>query len=238
MIRTALALILLAAPTVASAQDCAAYAQFKAGTTLTFQSLDAKGKPQATTTTQTTAVAPAGAGLAATLHGETKDDKGKVTNTVDYTATCEKGDVHVDMRAFLSPDTMTMYKDWDVTIDAKQVDYPSALAAGKTLPDGTVKATMAMRGATPGMPGSGGTMELLLTNRAVVGLEHVTVPAGGFDAWKITYDAKTTIMTIAPFRIGLRVTEWYVPGLGAVKSETMSSQGRLMGTSQLTAVSP
>jgi hypothetical protein len=148
------------------------------------------------------------------------------------------GEVRLDMRAFLSSDTMAAYKDWDVKIDADHVDYPAALAAGQVLPDGHVKMTMAMRGATPGMPGSGGTMTLDLVNRTVVGPERVTVPAGAFDAWKISYDANTTIMTIAPFKIGLRVTEWWVPGLGPVRSETTSAKGNPMGSSQLTAITP
>lgn len=238
MYRFAAAAVLLSAPGLAAAQDCASYAQFKAGTVLTQQSLDAKGKPQGLTTAKTTAVKPVDGGLEATVHAETVDSKGKVSNVLDYSASCLAGAVRVDMRAFLASDTMSAYKDWDVKIDADHVDYPAALAAGLALPDGHVKMTMAMRGATPGMPGSGGSMTLDLVNRAVVGPERVTVPAGAFDAWKISYDANTTLMTVAPFKISLHVTEWWVPGLGAVRSETTSAKGNPMGSSQLTAVAP
>lgn len=237
-LRTLAILGLLAGPRLAAAQDCGSYALFKTGTTLTQASLDPKGKLVSTTTSHTTASTPVDGGLRATIHAESIDPQGKSPSAMDYTVTCVGGTIAIDMRAFMSDSTMAAFKDADVKIEANQIDFPAQLAAGQQLPEGTMKMTMTMKGATPGMPGSGGTIDLRLYNRTVVGPEKVTVPAGTYDAWKIAYDSKTTITTIAPFKMEMHVTEWFVPGIGAVRSETTSAQGRPFGSSQLTAITP
>jgi hypothetical protein len=75
------------------------------------------------------------------------------------------------------------------------------------------------------------------TNRKVNSTEKITTPAGSWDAHKITYDGYFRIKMIGiGVPMNLKVTEWFVPNFGIVKSETYDKNGKLMGSSMLTAI--
>jgi ribosomal protein L11 len=115
----------------------------------------------------------------------------------------------------------------EIKVDSKDMMYPTGLAAGQTLPDASITISA----------GSGGVnlmnMVVNITNRKVAGNESVTVPAGTFDCFKITYDVETKFM----FKISSTVTEYVSYGVGNVKTETYDKKGKLMGTSLLTEIS-
>jgi hypothetical protein len=102
--------------------------------------------------------------------------------------------------------------------------YPSGLSAGQTLDDASITISA----------GTGGVTIMNLTvkiiNRKVVGPETVTVPAGTFDCFKITYDMETKMM----FKINTSVAEYINMGAGNVKTETFDKKGKLIGSTVLT----
>lgn len=230
--------ILLGAPLTASAQDCSSFAAFREGTSMTYTGLDAKGKETGSTTTVTTAVAPADGGLRAELRSDSVNAKGKPIGTVEYAATCAGGRVDLDMKAFVSPEQTSAYEGWTMSTEGNELVYPSDLAAGQSLPDGSVVVTMTMQGAPAGMPAGMTTtrMEVHLLHRQVQAAEQVTVPAGTFDAFRITYTSEVLISGMMKMTTETAGTEWYVPGLGAVKTES-TKDGKLQGSSVLSAMS-
>ena len=163
------------------------------------------------------------AGTEYKLQMEVTDSKNN-KSTHEYTMRCEGGNFYVDMRNFVDQKSMESFKDMEVKVDSKDMMYPAGLAAGQTLPDASITISA----------GSGGVslMNLVvnITNRKVAGTESVTVPAGTFECYKITYDVETKLM----FKISTTVTEYVNMGAGNVKTETYDKKGKLMGSSVLT----
>lgn len=75
-------------------------------------------------------------------------------------------------------------------------------------------------------------MSFMVTNRKVIGKESVTTPAGTFECYKISYDIATKMM----INMKTKATEWYARGTGLIKSETYSTDGKLMGSNVLTSI--
>ena len=83
-----------------------------------------------------------------------------------------------------------------------------------------------------------GDVNMEITNRKVEQQETLSLPAGSFDCYKITYATtiKVKMMGIG-FPIHMQVTEWFAPKLGRmVKSETYTKNGKLAGTTQLESI--
>lgn len=221
---------LLATPAVAAAEDCASMSLFRQGAHQVRTSYNAKGKETGTASLDVLSVSTAGAVTTATARSVTTS-KGKETGAVDFTMTCEGGEYRVDMRAMVPSESTEAYKDFTLTLEGGDLGYPSALAAGLALPDASMTMTFTMAGAPAMIPPT--TMIYTASNRVVVGPEPITTPAGAFSTWKITYDSTVDMKGMVKVTTVTNATEWYVPGLGAVKSEVWS-RGNLEGTTVLT----
>ena len=209
-------------PVFVIAQDCGYYSMTK-GMMFSYQNLDAKGKVTSSSRSTCIDVVQIPAGTEYKLQMEVTDSKNN-KSTHEYAMRCEGGNFYVDMRNFVDQKSMESFKDMEVKVDSKDMMYPAGLAAGQTLPDASVTISA----------GSGGVslMNLVvnITNRKVAGTESVTVPAGTFECYKITYDVETKLM----FKISTTVTEYVNMGAGNVKTETYDKKGKLMGSSVLT----
>ncbi len=210
---------------VSSAQDCGFYSMSK-GMALGYQNLDAKGKITGTNRTTCLDVSSVGTATLYKMKGEYSDAKNNLT-TREFELKCEDGNFYLDMQSILDPKSMEGFKDMEVSVDANDMMYPSVLIAGQPLPDASI--TIAAS--------SGGVnlmnMVVNITNRKVIGSESVTVPAGTFDCYKITYDVETKLM----FKIVSTVTEYVNMGVGSVKTETYDKKGKLAGSTVLIEVS-
>lgn len=226
-------LALYAALNLAHAGDCASHPLFTPGTTLTMSQFDAKGKPSGATTSRTASAAPVEGGLQAQIHAESTDAKGKATSTLDYTLACTADGFGVSARAFLADDLTEAYKDQKFTVEATDVVFPDALTAGQALPDGQIKMTFTPDPPEPGMIAT--VVGVALTGRTVEAVEPVTTEAGTWTAYKIHTQATHTITTILTVNIKTEIVEWYVPGVGVVRSQSLR-KGKLAGESRLTSL--
>jgi hypothetical protein len=77
------------------------------------------------------------------------------------------------------------------------------------------------------------TMTVVVTNRKVEAVENITVPAGTYECYKITYDIESKMM----FKVQTKAVEWYSMNIGLVKSETYDQKGKLAGSSELKSCS-
>jgi hypothetical protein len=137
---------------------------------------------------------------------------------------CEDGTFYVDMQNFIDPKSMQAFKDMEVSVNSNDMMYPAGLAPGDSLPDASVTVSAATGGVS--------LLNLLIniSNRQVIGTESVTVPAGTFECFKITYNVETKMM----FKIYSVVTEYVNMGVGNVKTETYDKKGKLLGSTLLT----
>lgn len=206
-----------------SAQDCGYYNMTK-GMVLGYQNTDAKGKVTGTTRTSCIDVSQMGASVNYKVKSDYTDAKSEKQSSHEYTMRCENGKFYVDMQSFIDPKSMEGFKDMEISVEGNDMMYPSDLSAGQTLPDANITISA----------GSGGVsimnMVVTITNRQVVGTETVTVPAGTFECFKITYNIETKLM----FKVNCTVTEYVNMGVGNVKTETFDKKAKLLGTTLLT----
>ncbi len=210
-------------PVLVIAQDCGYYSMSE-GMVLGYQNLDAKGKLTGSSRTTCLSVTKVGAATMFKVKSDYTDAKNEKPSSHEYTMRCEDGKFYVDMQSFIDPKSMEGFKDMEISVDGNDMMYPSGLSAGQTLPDANIKISAA----------SGGVnimnMVVTITNRQVVGSESVTVPAGTFDCYKITYNIETKLM----FKVNSTVTEYVNMGVGNVKTETYDKKGKLLGSTVLT----
>ena len=210
---------------VISAQDCGYYSMSK-GMVLAYQNLDAKGKVTGTNRTTCLDVSTLGSTTLYKIKGEYADAKNNLT-TREFEMRCEDGNFYVDMQSLIDPKSMEGFKDMEISVDANDMMYPSVLTAGQVLPDANITISAATSGVNLM------NMVISISNRKVVGTESVTVPAGTFECYKITYDIETKLM----FKIASTVTEYVNMGVGNVKTETFDKKGKLAASTVLIEVS-
>jgi hypothetical protein len=215
-------MLVLALNGISTAQDCGIY-NLSEGMVTAYQNQDAKGKVSSTNRSTCLSVSKAGAATIFKMKSEFADVKNKNQSTKEYQMKCEGGEFYVDMQSMVDPKSMEAFKGMEVSVDSKDLIYPAGLAAGQVLPD----ASITISAATGGV--SLLNLVINITNRQVVGTETVTVPAGTFDCFKITYNVETKMM----FKVSATVTEYVNMGAGNVKTETFDKKGNLSGTTLL-----
>lgn len=193
------------------------------------ESANPKGKPTGTNITTVKSVSGSPDALVASVHTDSFDKKGKPTGAFDFDVACKDGSMLMDMRNFWPADASEAYADYDMTLLANVLDYPAAPTAGAALPEGQMAMKFTMKDAPEMMPI---TMAMTIKDRSVVGPESVTTPVRTFDAWKVTSVQKMVTTSVVDFTVTMDVTEWYVPGLGVVKTST-ARKGKPLGTTTL-----
>jgi len=204
------------------AQDCGYYSMLK-GMVLGYQTLDAKGKLTGTVTTTCMDVVNTGNVVLFKLKSEYADGKNSNQSTREFAMKCEDGNFYMDMNSLIDPKSMESFNGMEVKVDANDMVYPSSLSAGQTLPD----ANITISAGTGGMTLM--NMVVAITNRKVAGVESITVPAGTFECYKITYDMETKMM----FKINTAVAEYVNMGVGNVKTESFDKKGKIVSTTLL-----
>jgi len=204
------------------AQECEYY-PVKKGAIMAYQSMDDKGKITGTSRITILDILQSASSAVYNVKAEFWSDKNKPLDTREYTMKCEDGVFSIDMKSMLDPKSMEGFKDMEITFSGTDMSFPSSLSAGQVLPDADVTIGLASGGLTMM------NMTVKVTNRKVVGVESVTVPAGTFECYKITYDAET--------KMGIKITstaaQWLNKGAGSVKTETYDKKGKLTGSTVL-----
>jgi len=190
------------------------YYYLQNGKTITLGMFDRKGKTDGKYVYKVSGLSKSGGVTTATVQSEVFDKKGKSIGGGNGTMQCNSGVLMLDMRTLMNPQQMEQFKNAKVEGKGSYMEYPVSLSAGQTLRDGSFDMDMIMDG------GMRANVAIDVTNRKVEAQEKVTTPAGTWDAFKITYDAKTTITMGFPIPIKMQMTEWFVPDFGMVKSSS------------------
>ena len=207
------------------AQDCEGYFPVKGGTFIETKNYDAKGKLTGTSQQTILSVDQIPGGLSLKVKSESLDSKDKLQYSQELGMRCENGVFYMDMKNFLDPNTMSGFKDMEVSVDGIDLEYPSVLQIGQTLKDGDIQ----MKFMSGGM--SIMSMSVRMYNRKVEALENITTPAGTFECYKLTYDMEIKSM----IKMNVKATQWVARNVGAVKTESFDKNGKLVGYSLLTA---
>jgi hypothetical protein len=197
------------------------------GTKHSYESFDKKGKLQSISTSEIQAVESVGDSLKATIRSVTTNEKGKELSTGTVVTVCLDGAIFIDLRSMMANDMTAAFKDGEVLVTGQPLEMPSQLSVGQKLPDGDL--TMIMK--------SGGVqlmkMSFKVSNRVVAAKEKITVKAGSYEAYRITYDLQVESL----FKRTVQVEQWMATGVGLVKQVTKDKKGEVENSMELSQFS-
>ncbi|NDK56464.1 TapB family protein [Pontibacter fetidus] len=222
------------APVSTLAQDCAGYYLLKNNTEYELINYDKKDKLTGRVLYKVTSVNSSPGKTEATIHSKILDEKGKLTTEGDYTVSCQDGSMLIDMRSMVNPDMLAAYQNMEVKMEGDQMDYPSTLTTGQKLKDGTISIDVLDK--QSGQPLT--SMVMTITGRTVGNTESINVPAGAYNAFKINQDLElqTKAMGMKMPATRMQTIEYFVPGVGLVRTETYRN-GKLLAYSVLNRIS-
>jgi len=206
-------------------QDCKSYFPMKEGVKFETTAYNAKGKESSKALHTIINYEESDGNMTADVRTKvTTDDKKQEPIIFEYQAVCEDGQFKMNRFGGVSSEQLGMM-DGNVDVDGDYLMIPDNPEEGQMLPDG--KMTMTINA-------SGMEMKIKydITNRKVDGFETVETSAGSFDALKISYTVTTKIV----MKVESQVAEWFVEGVGVVKSEQYNKKGKLQGYSLLTSL--
>lgn len=207
-----------------SAQNCVSWYPTETSSRWEMMNYDAKDKLTGVNVSKVLSKEMTATGMTVTIESESFDAKYASQGKNTYTVGCSNGKFYMSLDNLVNK---AMYKDMDVSVTADQLELPSALTVGMSLPDGQ----LTMSASTQGMPMI--NMTIKLTNRKVEAIENITTTAGTFECYKITYD----VTTVSFMNITTKSIEWYCKETGVVRSETHDAGGKLLGYSVLSKFS-
>lgn len=222
-----LAVIVIIAVNYSVAQECIFYYPKTKDATLEYKSYDQKDKLTGISRQKIKDVTVSGDNVSAVIEAKYFDKDEKETYKNEFNVKCENGVFYIDMKNFMNPETMAAYKDMEMAIESSDLQMPSSLKAGDALGDGSITITISNQGMKMM------TMATTITNRKVEAKENITTGAGTYECYKITSD----ILTKAGFmNVKGKSVEWYSKNVGVVKTESYSSNGKLVGYTLLTSL--
>jgi len=212
-------------------QNCDYYMPFQLNKGMQYQSFSAKDKLTGSNEVIVKKIDNEDGFLVATMMNRAMDQKGKLVNEGEYTVKCSGSTIMVDMKSMVNPQSMAGFEGMDVVIEGADMELPNNLVVGSTLPDARMKMSVMNNGITIT------EMIIEITARKVESKETISVPAGTFECYKITYDtyAETKTMGI-PIRVKGKSVEYFSKGIGSVKTETLDEKGRSQGYTVLSKI--
>lgn len=207
--------------------DCNSLLFFKEGTQTTMTSYNDDGKVTGSSKTIYSKVVKNAGGVSVTASQENFDKKGKSSTKSEYTIKCEKGTLFFDMKMALPQQQADSYKDFEMTVEGADKEFPTNFVVGTSLKDASIKFMFKSK---DGMEMPMMTTSIKITNRKIEAKESVTTPAGTFECYKITEDVE--MKTI--FAIRVKSISWFNAEAGTVKTESYKENGKYTGKTELT----
>lgn len=197
----------------------------KEGAVLTYKTFDKKDKETNVVRYTIKDLKVSGSDMVITYQYESVDPKGKVLY-VDEITIHQKGDkLYFDMSNFVNKAMFQQNAEIspEIEIVGNNMEIPSHPKPGDVLPDASVEISMNM-----------GFVNLKVTanvtNRKVEAIESIAVKAGTYNAYKFSSEVSSSAMGI---KVKSRNIEWYVKGVGMVKSEQYDKKDKLQSYTEL-----
>lgn len=210
------------------AQDCMG-TNMKAGSGFEMANYDGKGKLIGTMTYKIAKVTSQGPMSVITIDMESFNTKGKSELKNTYEMKCDGNTLFLDASTLINKEQMKSFENFQMKFTSTNVEFPNKFTVGEKLKDASMKGE-----------GTSGPMtmifNMLISNRKVESQEKITIPAGTFDAYKITSDMKMETKMGFGVTIDINTISWRAPGvLWDLKTESYR-KGKLFGRSELTKI--
>ncbi|TVR39459.1 MAG: hypothetical protein EA394_09605 [Bacteroidia bacterium] len=227
----AFGILFLMIPFVAFSQMCNYYLPLVENTGLVYEHYDQRDRLEGSQTITIKQVETEGDRIIATLATEQFDRRNRPQFEAEYNIVCEGNILYIDMESLLNEAMLEGFKDMDMQIEGDGIIFPTDMRVGETLPDASMNISIRSGGMQMA------EMQIRITDREVLSKETVTVPAGTFEAFKISYVThfETRAMGI-PIRSRSKSIEYHAENVGLVRSETYNERDRLQGSQVLSRV--
>lgn len=227
----ALLILLILNPKGINAQECDYFIPFRENTGMELQTFNMRDRLQGSQQMTITRVESTAEQLTAFIHTKTFDRRNKLEHEGDYSITCSGNQMSIDIQSLMDPAMMEEFEEMDLTVEGEDLILPAKLSEGQSLPDAAMTITVANAGMTLM------EMNMKITNRKVEGKEQITVPAGSYDCYKISYETHTESRAAGmPFRNTIKTIEYHAPNVGVVRTELYDSKDRPQGYTVLSKV--
>ncbi|TKG90405.1 hypothetical protein EYV94_23660 [Puteibacter caeruleilacunae] len=220
-------LVVLTSCLVTSAQKCKVYIPTEEGTELVFHNYDKKGKQVATISQKLVSVEEKMDGTYYTLHQKIDGPDYQEAIEMDLKFKCTGEEFIFDMNSFVNQQQMAgMGGDTQMKVSMDAITIPSNIKAGMKLDDGFI--TLEFQTGPVKMKST-----TRISNREVGSEDEIETPAGKFKAFKISSEIESQFSMV---KVRAKEVAWYVEGIGAVKTESYSKKGKLMGSTVLASI--
>jgi len=219
--------ILLFASYIMSAQDCTFYYPDVEGAKIELTHYDNKDKITGRSEQEVITIEKAGSNIKAIIKNKYFDKKDEFVFENEMEVSCIDGVFYIEMNNYLNEQALAGFKDMEMEIKGDNLQFPPGMKVGDVLDDGTV--TMSFN--SPGM--SMMNMSTTIKNRKVEAIENITIAAGTFKCFKISYDIETeTFMK----KITSKAIQWFSENVGMVRTESYNQNGKLDSYFVLTGI--
>ncbi|MFC5045152.1 hypothetical protein ACFSTE_16560 [Aquimarina hainanensis] len=219
-----LAVLLLFCIQFSFSQNCEAISPYKKGMSLEYTNYNKKGKVTSVEKHFIKEVNHTSGNLA--IHIETSMLKGKnKAGNNTYILRCEDGNFFIDMANYISHNQNGQKGSFSINAKGDFLEFPPNMTTETVLKDGTISLQIGDSDASLSIS------EMKVLNRKVIERSDLTTPAGTFKGYKMKFDYLFE-MGFIKFR-GSGV-EWYVEGIGIIRTESYSKKGKLKWVRELT----
>lgn len=184
------------------------------------QTYNAKGKPDGKQLNKVSKLVENNNGWVATINSTLYDKKDKELQQMTFDLVCTDGKIEVDLENYIPQQTLESFKNMDMKMEGENLILPEELEVGQKLDDGQLK----ISGDLPF------DITISINDRKVEGRETITVPAGTFEVYKISYTTNIKSLMNAE----MKGIEYVARDIGVVKTETFNKKGKLQSYSELT----
>ncbi|OWP65127.1 hypothetical protein CDA63_01875 [Hymenobacter amundsenii] len=168
----------------------------------------------------------------ALLKSGSYDERNRLLFLRDLTFRCRRDTAFTDGLAQLNPDQLSSFRDRIFTYSPTPLAWPNQPAVGSELPQGGISVDVRSSAVDIAQ------VYTTVRKRRVTGQEPVTTPAGTFECYKVEAERESGTIARADIKLRttVRVIDYYVPGMGIVRSEVYDKKGKLEQVQLLTAV--
>lgn len=214
-----------------NAQDCKTFLYMTTNAQVQLTLYDKKGKQSGIQTWKIGNVKKEGNSFFSTINTTMQDEKGKEIANSAGTYKCTNGVLQADMKMAMPQQQAETMNTAEAKMTDGYLEYPYSMSVGQSLKDAEMNMEVNLKN------GMLSKVNFKETNRKVDAKEKLTTPAGTWDAYLITYNGfMRTQMAGIGIPFNFVVKEWFVPGIGVVKTESYAKGGKLMGSTMITSI--
>ena len=214
------------------ASDCQFYMPLTEGSGLKMEHYNARDRLQHTQEIRVVNVRQSPEGTEATLEARVFDTRNRLQHEARFEVVCSGNELRLDLQSLIDPATMAGFQGMEIEMEGENLVVPSGLSVGQELPGAVLNIRMSSQGANLG------EMQMIVSDRKVISRENIEVPAGRFDAYKISYQNRMDVsaMGMAISSSTSRTVEYHSPGIGVIRTEIYDSRDRLQSYTVLSNI--